>query len=462
MRKTGFRKLTALLLTAVLLTGCTSAKKKKEEALADYALCEHIVSIDTGAGTISDNAVLDVDGFYVVKDNVYANADSLNIRMAPSTDSKLVTIAPYGTRLQRTGIGQEGWDRVEYEGDVCYVTHSLVTVVPIQSTKTFEFSTVALNIVETKRQQYTYDDLCQDVEALRQAFGSKMKLNSIGFSADNRSIFEIVIGSNNAKKDIYYVAGLCGAEYMTSMVIMKQVEYYLHYYDAGYYNGYAFSDLFDNVRVHVIPMLNPDSVQVSQLLLQGVSDTRLKTQLKEWYDRDQSAGGINLNLENYLRFFYANAEGTDLRRNFPYQWDLANTVAEPASNGYRGRSEGSSAEVKAILNSIRKNDPSIVVAYHTTGSKIFYQYSQRDDVLSKAKSYGYTLSKMMTYELSEKKLAEDGYGTLAGFCNNVEAIPALTINLGNGSAPLSLSEFNAIWNAMRDSWAELQVTMIEW
>ena len=457
-----FRKAVAMALIAVLLTGCTSSKKKKEDARADYALCEHIVSIDPSSGSIADNAVLDVDGFYVVKDNVYVNTDSLNIRLAPNTESKLVTIAPYGTGLQRTGIGQDGWDRVEYEGDICYVNHSLVTVVPIQSTKSFEFSSAALKIVETKRQQYTYDDLCLDLEELRKTYGDKMKLRSIGFSSDNRCIFEVVIGTDHARKDIYLVAGICGSEYMTSLVIMKQVEYYLYYYDAGYYDGYAFSDLFDNVRLHIVPMLNPDSAQISQLYLQGVSQDAMKKQLREWFDRDQASLGINQNLETYLQTFYANAEGTDLRKNFPYQWDLVASSAEPGSSGYRGSSEGSSAEVKSILNAVLQTKPALVIAYHTTGSKIFYQYGQREEVLAEARDYGAALAKKMTYELADKKLVEDGYGTLAGYCNDVAMIPALTVHLGNGSAPLFLSEFSAIWNAIRDSWAELLVETIEW
>ena len=85
-----------------------------------------------------------------------------------------------------------------------------------------------------------------------------------------------------------------------------------------------------------------------------------------------------------------------------------------------------------------------------------------DEILSVAKNYGLYLGKLMTYEASEKKLIEDGYGTLSGYCNNVLRIPALTVNLGNGAAPLALTEFNAIWNATRESWSALQVKMIDW
>ena len=460
--KKRLRGLVAVGLVAVFLTGCKASSRKKEEAREDYAFCEHIVSVEIGNGEISEQAVLDAEGFYAVKDNIYVSTESLNVRQGPNTESKLVSMVEYGTCLMRTGIGKDGWDRVEYDGETCYVSHEFVTTVPILSNKTFSFSNAALNVVETKHQQYMYDDLCNDLTELRNTYGSKMKLNSIGLSADNRSIFEIVIGTNNAKRDIYFVAGICGAEYMTSLVAMKQVEYYLHYYDAGYYDGYSFADLFDNVRLHIIPMLNPDSVEISQHLRAGIRKSELNDKLKEWHDRDQTSGGVNLNMDNYLQLFMANAEGTDIRKNFPYQWDLAASNAEPGSKGYRGNEAGDSAEVKALLHSISTSKPALLIAYHTTGSKIYYQYGQSEEILSKAKSYGTLLGKMMTYELSEKKMGEEGYGSVSGYCNNVAAIPSLTVHLGNGSAPLHLNEFSAIWNACRDSWAALQIKLIEW
>jgi g-D-glutamyl-meso-diaminopimelate peptidase len=464
MKRSRIRIAVTCVLVICLLTGCSgSAKKKKEDAKADYAFCEHIVSISSLVQeSDSANLVRDAEGFIAVKENVYVNTESLNIREQANTESRLIGMAAYGTKLLRTGVGQDGWDRVEYEGETCFVSHELVTAVPIQSDKMFDYSSAALTIVETKHQQYTYDDLCTDLNELRENFGSRMKLNTIGMTADNRCIFEIVIGTANAKKDLYFVAGVCGAEYMTSLVMMKQAEYYLHYYDAGYYNGYSYADLFDNVRIHIVPMLNPDSTEISQHYLAGIRKKQIVTNLKEWYDRDQSNGGINLNLDNYLQFFFANANGVDLRRNFPYQWDLADTAAYPGSKDYRGDSGGSEAEVKAIIHSIKVTNPTLVVVYHTTGSRILSNYGQTEEVLKDAKDFSTALGKMMTYEPTDKKVIEDGYGTLAGYCNNMLRIPALTVQLGNGSAPLSLNEFNAIWNACRESFAALQVKLIAW
>lgn len=460
MNKT-VHKLISLMLMCVLLTGCTSSKKKDKRE--DFAYCEHIVTLESvSAEDPSVSELRDEEGFLHVNDIVYVNTDTINIREAANAESELVDVAEFGTQLNRTGIGQDGWDRISYEDGSCYVSHELVTVVPISANKSFEYSAAVLTVVDSKHKQYSYDDMILDLKELHETYPDKMKLNIIGTSVDNRNIFEVVIGSEKAKKDIYLVSGLCGAEYMSSLVLMKQIEYYLHYYEAGYYEGYAFSDLFDNVRVHIVPMLNPDSVEISQHYLAGMHSEKIVMHLKEWFDRDQMNGGINSNLDNYLMFFFANAQGVDLRKNFPYQWDAAGSTLQPGANGYRGNSAGSEAETKAIMHALSEVKPDLLVVYHTTGSRIYYNYGQSDEILAKTRSYGSYLSRMMTYELNDKKLTEDACGSLAGYSNNILQIPSLTVHLGNGSAPLSPNEFNAIWNACRDSWAALQVNMIEW
>ena len=141
MKRSRIRIAVTCVLVICLLTGCSgSAKKKKEDAKADYAFCEHIVSISSLVQeSDSANLVRDAEGFIAVKENVYVNTESLNIREQANTESRLIGMAAYGTKLLRTGVGQDGWDRVEYEGETCFVSHELVTAVPIQSDKMFDY-----------------------------------------------------------------------------------------------------------------------------------------------------------------------------------------------------------------------------------------------------------------------------------------------------------------------------------
>ena len=66
----------------------------------------------------------------------------------------------------------------------------------------------------------------------------------------------------------------------------------------------------------------------------------------------------------------------------------------------------------------------------------------------------------MNYEVNKESVGTAGYGSYEGYCNQAKGIPALGVYLGNGSTPLSLNEFNAIWNACRESWAVLQIAVV--
>lgn len=59
-------------------------------------------------------------------------------------------------------------------------------------------------------------------------------------------------------------------EYMTPLLMMKQLETALNFYDTGHYDNTALSDLFQQVAVHMIPMSNPDGVTLAQSGLNGI------------------------------------------------------------------------------------------------------------------------------------------------------------------------------------------------
>ena len=259
------------------------------------------------------------------------------------------------------------------------------------------------------------------------------------------------------------MAGICGAEYMSTLMCMKQAEYCLCYYDTGNYNGFSYRDLGENVAIHVIPMLNPDGVMISEEHLTGVEkEPDIVSDLKKWYERDSRKGGTSLDIDNYLMFYYANANGVDLRRNFDYQWSQIITEEEepaPSSKDYKGKEPVTEQETKSLLTQLTGYHPDLVVAYHTTGPKIEYKYGQEEKTMSEAKMYAEKLADIMNYEVGKNSVGPEGYGSLEGYCNHELGIPALSVYLGNGSTPLSLNEFNAIWNACRESWAVLQIAV---
>ena len=81
-------------------------------------------------------------------------------------------------------------------------------------------------------EKYTYDQMSQDIQKLSARYGSHMKVNVIGTSLDGRNLYEIVVGNQNAPKHILIHAGIHAREYMTPLLVMKQLEYGLAFYDS--------------------------------------------------------------------------------------------------------------------------------------------------------------------------------------------------------------------------------------
>lgn len=62
-----------------------------------------------------------------VKAGTYTTTADVNLRADASTDAQQVSGAAAGTQLTGTGVCENGWIRVEYEGQVCYVSGDFVT-----------------------------------------------------------------------------------------------------------------------------------------------------------------------------------------------------------------------------------------------------------------------------------------------------------------------------------------------
>lgn len=64
-----------------------------------------------------------------VKTGTYTTTAPVNLRADASADAQQVNGAAEGTQLNSTGVCENGWIRVEYDGQVCYVSGDYVTLV---------------------------------------------------------------------------------------------------------------------------------------------------------------------------------------------------------------------------------------------------------------------------------------------------------------------------------------------
>lgn len=292
--------------------------------------------------------------------------------------------------------------------------------------------------VDTGLQNYSYKELGEDINALKKLYGSRFNYNIIGQSADERNIYEIVIGNQDSGQAILVVAELHAREYMTSQLCMKQIEYYLQNYNEEI-GGVKVSDVLGRIAIHYVPMANPDGAAISQYGFSAIRNTSLRKKLLKM----PGAGNPSL--------WKANARGVDLNKNYPYEYIARQ--GRRGSQGYTGPKKCSEPETMAIINLINKLKKSVTVRgeinYHATGSIIFGDY---EGPLKKAITDMYELACNITGYASSAGYSGDSksVGNLREFVMYKKNLPSITLEIGTKPCPLPISEFREIWKKNKD------------
>lgn len=453
------KRVTAVFVTMILAGCMCTGCGKSEDGLSKEVISGYEHSFFNSLQG-DDNTVLtyDEEGYVLTDDYVYVRNDSAVLKESPDTSSENIATKVFGDKLYRTGY-KDGWMRVYEDNRTMYISESMVTTLTIDTESDFTYSIAALNIADTSRQFYSYDDLCADLNEIREQFSDVTHVNVIGSSADKRNIYEIVIGNPDAEKSLLIVGGMSGCEYMTGLFSVKLAEYYAHYAKEGLKGGYKYSELLDKCSIHIIPMLNPDGVAISQYNMDAVNNKAYADAINSWFQRDQSGGGINLSLDNYLMFYSANVRGVELTKNFPKDWSDAISVTAPANKGYKGSEPASENETKAIVELIDDLNPDMVINLRTTGNSVQYNFSGDAQVLEKSKVFAEKAASILTYSLDDSDLTTSMNGSLEEYSLS-KGIPALRVNIGNGDAPLSLNEYNSIWNSGRELPAGMIIELV--
>lgn len=323
--------------------------------------------------------------------------------------------------------------------------HFIEYSVTVTKRKTGDYlPTKKLSIVSDKTAKYTYTQMEKDLAKLNKTYPDLMTYASLGKTADNRDIYEVQIGNPDAQRHIMIQATMHAREYINSLLAMRQIESLLqNYYTATYCSKY-YSEIFDSVCVHVIPMLNPDGVTISQFGTKKIKDKTLKANLEKMCKKYGNGK------QSYFTRWKANARGVDLNINFPIKWKKRkNKPSHPAQHSYKGPKAVSENESKIITKRIEKIKPKCVLSYHSTGSIIYWNFGRTGKLQNDSKSLFQMANKLTKYPDGEPnaKSGDKALGPNFGswVCGS-QNIPTLTIENGSGECPISIKEFEKIWN----------------
>ena len=264
-----------------------------------------------------------------------------------------------------------------------------------------------------------------------------LEISSIGSSVLGRRIQCIKFG--NGRKEVFYCAATHANEWITSPLLMK----FLENLSKSYVNnvnifGYNPKDLFSNVSLYIVPMVNPDGVDLV---------TGLITENSWAYS---NAKQISNNFPNipFTSGWKANIEGIDLNLQFPAGWEQAKEIKyaqgfnKPAPRDFVGYGPLTAPEAVALYNFTLQHNFNLMITYHTQGRVIYYKY--QDQTPPNSQEIAETFAELSGYTLEEVPQNSSFAGYKDWFILYYNK-PGFTIEVGLGQNPIPVSQFAGIY-----------------
>lgn len=322
-----------------------------------------------------------------------------------------------------------------------------------------ELSAMALldggvGIVDCTDAVYTYEEMVEDLSLLAACYTAHFSYRPIGYTVLGRTIYVGVLGNPDAEEQVVVSAAIHGRESMTAMLTMKQLEYYLAYYDSGTYQGQSYADLFEDCCFYVVPMSNPDGVMLSQEGIASVESEEVSDTIRAVFAADRAANRTPLtDLDTYLRYWKANALGVDLNRNYDARWEEYRAVSVPSASHYKGAQPESETETVALIGLI-DSLPCVraVLCMHSQGEVLYWNCGQEDALAADTLELVDAIAGLTGYKVI---LEQNNDASLSDWAALNRGIPAVTIETGIGTCPLPYSQFLRIW---RDNFALYAMT----
>ena len=291
------------------------------------------------------------------------------------------------------------------------------------------------HIVQTNI-NYTYDVMRRNISNPKERYPF-LEIGNIGYSVLGKPIPYIKVG--DGEKEVMYNASFHANEWITSVVLMKFIEDFCRAYEENEnIYGYNVREIFNSTSIYIIPMVNPDGVD---LVTGAVPENSSIYENYRYLARNYP--GIT-----FPSGWKANFNGVDLNLQFPAGWELARQkkfeqgYTMPGPRDYVGEGPLTEPEALAIYNFTFNHLFRLILAYHTQGEVIYWKY--RNFLPPESYYIGNLFSAASGYSLDLTPPESASAGYKDWFISEFNR-PGYTIEAGFGQNPLPISQFDQIY-----------------
>ena len=256
-------------------------------------------------------------------------------------------------------------------------------------------------------------------------------------TAFGRPVRTLVLGTGPRK--VIYSAAHHANEWITTLVLLKFAEELAEAIESGStVFGTDARALAEKATIYMVPMVDPDGVDlVTGAIEPGTIQYESARLAADFYPAIPFPEG-----------WKANLLGVDLNLNYPAGWLQAREVkfsqgfTRPGPRDFVGRAPLDQRETRALAGYTEFIDPALVLAYHSQGEVIYWQF--KDLQVPGARELGEQFARVSGYELSDTPYESSFAGYKDWFIQRFRR-PGYTIEVGTGANPLPLSQFDKIY-----------------
>ena len=264
-----------------------------------------------------------------------------------------------------------------------------------------------------------------------------LRAENLTNTAFGRPVTALVLG--NGPRKVLYTAAHHANEWLTTYLLLKFTEELAQaIQDGGRIYGVSAQNIAKAATIYLVPLVDPDGVDlVTGAIAPGSLEYAIARGLADNYPDIAFPEG-----------WKANLLGVDLNLQYPAGWQRARQIKfsqgydRPGPRDFVGRAPLTQLESRALAEFTQQTDPALVLAFHSQGREIYWQFGGYD--IPGARALGEDFARTSGYTLSDTPEASAYAGYKDWFIQDFQR-PGYTIEVGQGENPLPLSQFDEIY-----------------